>query len=125
MLNLTNIMIGSPDPKALAAFYEKVLEKKPEMIDGDWYGFSAGACFISMGPHDKVNGQSQNPERLMINFDSDQVKQEFERIKSLGAKVIAEPYSMGAEGEVEYWIATLADPDGNYFQLTTPWDAKK
>jgi predicted enzyme related to lactoylglutathione lyase len=29
--------------------------------------------------------------------------------------VIAEPYAIG-----EGWIATLADPDGNYFQLMTP-----
>ncbi len=29
------------------------------------------------------------------------------------------------EGEIEgFWIATLADPDGNYFQLMTPWEDK-
>jgi predicted lactoylglutathione lyase len=36
---------------------------------------------------------------------------------SVGAKVIKEPYQMG-----DAWISTLADPDGNYFQLMTPWD---
>ena len=36
-------------------------------------------------------------------------------IKALGAKVIRAPYQMG-----EGWIATLADPDGNFFQLMTP-----
>lgn len=35
----------------------------------------------------------------------------------LGAESIKEPYEM--EG-VE--IATLADPDGNYFQLMSPWE---
>ena len=52
----------------------------------------------------------------MINFETTQVKEEFERIKAAGAAVIREPYQIGGTG----WIATLADPDGNYFQLTTP-----
>jgi predicted enzyme related to lactoylglutathione lyase len=121
MLNLNSIMFGSNDPKALAAFYEKVLQKKPDMQDGTWYGFSAGACFLSIGAHDKVKGKSTNPERIILNFATSEVEEEFERIKALGATVIAEPYKMG-EGDEIASIATLADPDGNYFQLMTPWD---
>jgi len=51
----------------------------------------------------------------MFNFESSQVKEEFARIKALGGKVIKEPYEMGGG-----WIATLADLDGNLFQLVTP-----
>jgi predicted enzyme related to lactoylglutathione lyase len=51
----------------------------------------------------------------MFNFETTEVKEEFERIKAAGATVIREPYEMGGG-----WIATLADPDGNYFQLVTP-----
>jgi len=54
----------------------------------------------------------------MFNFETSEVKTEFERMKGLGAKVIAEPYQMG-DGR-GHWIATLADPDGNYFQLMSP-----
>ncbi len=121
MLNLNSLMVGSHDSKALAAFYEKVLDKKPDMVDGDWYGFAAGSTFLSIGMHDKVKGTSQNPERLILNFETSDVKGEFERIKGLGATVIAEPYQMG-EGEQAAWIATFADPDGNYFQLMPPWN---
>ena len=53
----------------------------------------------------------------MFNFETRQVKEEFERIKAFGGTVIKEPYEM--EGG---WIATLADPDGNYFQLVTPME---
>jgi predicted enzyme related to lactoylglutathione lyase len=60
-------------------------------------------------------GSTKDPGRIMINFETAQVKQEFDRIKALGGVVIKEPYEM--EGG---WIATLADPDGNYFQLVTP-----
>ena len=41
-------------------------------------------------------------------------------MKAAGAIVIREPYSF--EGLPGYWIATLADPDDNYFQLMTPFD---
>ena len=51
----------------------------------------------------------------MWNFETAQVKEEYERIAAAGATVIREPYEM--EGG---WIATLADPEGNYFQLVTP-----
>lgn len=119
MLDLASIMIGSEDPKELSEFYEKVLEKKPDWADYGYYGFVAGKTFISIGPHDKVKGKSQNPERIMLNFETPDVKGEFARIKALGATVIAEPYQMGKEEKG--WIATFADPDGNYFQLMPPW----
>ena len=38
MLNLNSIMIGTKQPKALAAFYEKVLGKPAGMVD-EAYGF--------------------------------------------------------------------------------------
>lgn len=121
MLNLNSVMLGSEDPKALAEFYEKVLQKEPDMQEGDWYGFSAGSCYLSMGKHDKVSGTSKNPERIIFNFETKEVKKEFERLKALGATVIAEPYAFSEE-ETEPSIATLADPDGNYFQIMKPWE---
>jgi predicted enzyme related to lactoylglutathione lyase len=120
MLNFNSIMFGSQNPQALADFYAKVLERKPDFTDGEWSGFNAGACMLSFGPHDKVQGKSQNPERLILNFETDHVKEEFERIKELGAHVVTVPYQMG-EVEDAGWIATFSDPDGNYFQLMTPW----
>jgi predicted enzyme related to lactoylglutathione lyase len=122
MLNFNNIMLGTEDSKALAAFYEKVIGKKPDWTDGSWYGFTAGSTFLSIGLHDKVHGKATQPERIILNFETDDVKGEFERIKALGATVIKEPYEMG-EGDQAGWIATFADPDGNYFQLMPPWKA--
>src|SRR5262249_10485700 len=65
--------------------------------------------------HSAMQGATKDPGRIMFNFETAQVHEEFERIKALGAVVISEPYAIGEE-----WIATLADPDGNYFQLVTP-----
>lgn len=120
MLNLNSIIIFSEDPEKLADFYEKVLDKKPDWVDGGFIGFQAGSSFLTVGPHDKVKGKSVHPERIMINFESGNVEKEFERIKEIeGVKVIAEPYEMGGEGML---IATFEDPDGNYFQLISPFD---
>jgi predicted enzyme related to lactoylglutathione lyase len=117
MLNLNSIMIGTKQPKVLAAFYEKVFGQPAGMTDEQYgyYGWEAGAAYLSILDHSQMAGPTKDPGRIMLNFETTQVKEEFERIKALGATVIKEPYEM--EGG---WIATLADPDGNYFQLVTP-----
>ena len=117
MLNLNSVMIGTKQPVALAAFYEKVLGKPADMVDGDngFWGWQVGSAFISVLEHSEMGGNTKDPGRVMLNFETSQVKEEFERIKALGGTVIKEPYEMGGS-----WIATLADPDGNYFQLLSP-----
>ena len=120
MLNLNSIMIGSSQVKALADFYEKVFDRKPDMQEGEWYGWSIGNTFISFGSHSEVKGKAKEPQRTIFNFETKEVKEEFERIKAIkGVTVVKEPYEMQGA-----WIATLADPDGNYFQLMTPWENK-
>jgi len=117
MLNLNSVMIGTKQPTALAAFYEKVLGKPADMVDTEFgfYGWQVGSGYFSVLEHSEMGGMTKDPGRVMLNFETAQVKEEFERIKALGAVVIREPYEM--EGG---WIATLADPDGNYFQLMSP-----
>ncbi len=122
MLDFKSILIFSEKPKELADFYQKVFKKDPDWSDQEYYSFAVGQGMITIGPHDKVNGKSKNPERIMFNFETDAVEEEFERIKDLGAKVIAEPYSMSEDKDDKMLIATLADPDGNFFQLGSPWD---
>jgi predicted enzyme related to lactoylglutathione lyase len=117
MLNLNSIMIGTKQLKALAAFYEKVLGKPAEMVDAEngFFGWQVGSGYFSILEHSEMGGKTKDPGRVMLNFETTQVKEEFERIEALGATVIRAPYEMGGG-----WVATLADPDGNYFQLVTP-----
>jgi predicted enzyme related to lactoylglutathione lyase len=119
MLNLNSVMIGTKQLKVLAAFYEKVLGKPAEMVDVEngFYGWQVGATYFSILDHSEMVGRTKDPGRVMINFETPQVKEEFERIKAQGSTVIREPYEMGGG-----WIATLADPDGNYFQLVSPME---
>ena len=117
MLNLNSVMIGTKQPTVLAGFYEKVLGKPAEMIDQEngFWGWQVGSAFLSILDHSEMGGETKDPGRIMFNFETPQVQEEFVRLKASGATIIKEPYQMGGG-----WIATLADPDGNYFQLVTP-----
>src|SRR5512135_267218 len=119
MLNLHSFMIGTRQPEALAAFYEKVLGKPADMVDREhgFWGWQVGSAYFSVLDHSEMVGKTKDPGRIMCNFETAQVRQEAARIKALGATVIREPYEMGGG-----WIATFADPDGNYFQLVSPME---
>ncbi len=119
MVKLNSIMIGTKQLKIMSAFYEKVLGKPAEMVDTEhgFHGWQVESGYFSILEHSEMGGQTKDPGRIMLNFETTQVKEEFERMKTLGARVIKEPYSMGSESA---WLATMADPDGNYFQLVTP-----
>jgi predicted enzyme related to lactoylglutathione lyase len=110
-------MIGTKQPQVLAAFYEKVLGKPADMVDQEngFWGWQVGSAFMSVLDHSEMGGKTKDPGRIMVNFETSEVIEEFERIKALGATVVHEPYDMGGGS-----IATLADPDGNYFQLMNP-----
>jgi predicted enzyme related to lactoylglutathione lyase len=117
MLNLSSVMIGTKQPKVLVAFYEKVFGKAPDMADSEngFFGWKVGNTYLGVLDHSEMGGNTKDPGRVMLNYETTQVQEEFERIKALGGKVIREPSKMG-----EGWLATLADPDGNYFQLMNP-----
>ena len=120
-LNLNSIMLGSEDSKRLADFYSGVLgAPNPDWSDesAGWFGFQAGNGGLAIGPHSEVKGRNDQPGRIMLNLETADVTGEFERIKGLGAEVIAEPYEPGGGG---MQMCTFADPDGNYFQLASPW----
>ena len=117
VLNLNSIMIGTAQPGVLAAFYEKVFGRPADMSEGGWYMWQAGNCSLSIGEHSEVKGQAKEPSRIILNLETKQVKEEFERLQNMQVTVIKEPYEMGGG-----WIATLADPDGNFVQLMTPWE---
>src|SRR5262245_4740802 len=110
-LNFNSIMIGTAQPAVLAAWYEKVFGRPADMVEGDWHMWQAGSGAISVGEHSEVKGQSKEPSRIILNLETKQVKEEFARLQKLNVTVIKEPYEMGGG-----WIATLADPDGNYVQ---------
>ncbi len=119
-MNLNSILIGSEDPQKLVDYYTKLFGK-PTMADGGYTGWQIGSGFFTVGPHSEVKGKNSQPGRFLWNIETADVKGEFEKLKAAGAIVVREPYSFDEIPEaVNAWIATLADPDDNYFQLMTP-----
>jgi len=118
-MNFNNILIGSADPQRLADYYTKLFGK-PTMEDGGYTGWMIGSGFVAVGPHSEVTGKNAQPGRLIWNIETADVKGEFDRMKAAGAIVVREPYSF--EGMPDSLIATLADPDDNYFQLMSPFE---
>jgi predicted enzyme related to lactoylglutathione lyase len=117
-VNFNSILIGSEDPQQLVGYYTGLFGK-PTMEDQGYAGWQLGSGWVTVGPHDQVHGKNAQPGRLLWNIESTDVAADFERLKSAGAIVIREPYVMG-EGSEQGTIATFADPDDNYFQLTSP-----
>lgn len=117
-MDLNAILIGSEDPKRLSAYYTRLFGT-PAMEDGGWAGWKIGSCSIVVGPHDQVKGKNTQPGRILLNIESRDVQGDFARLRAAGATVVREPYRL--EGwPPGTWVATLADPDDNYFQLVSP-----
>jgi predicted enzyme related to lactoylglutathione lyase len=121
-MKFNSILVFSENPDKLAEFYEKVFDKQPAMKEYGYTSFDLGPAWITFGPHDKIKGVNATPERVMWNFETTELQTEFNRIKSLGVKVIKEPKEDDDTGGA---IATFEDPDGNYFQITKPFDEMK
>lgn len=120
-MKLIGVMIGSDNPKVLGEFYNKVLGKAGWGKD-DWYAYDVGGGSLMIGSHSEVKGKNDTPGRLIISIVADDIQADFKRIKDLGVDVIAEPYQPSKDENPSTWLATFADPDGNYFQLSTPWE---
>ena len=117
-MNFNNVLIGSENPEQLSDYYTKLFGK-PGFSDGGYSGWQIGSGFITVGPHSEVHGKNAHPGRMILNIESDDVQGDFDRLVAAGAIVIREPYTFEDQPGK---IATLADPDDNYFQITSPFE---
>ena len=117
-MNFNSILIGSEDPKKLVEYYTRLFGT-PTWDQGGYTGWQIGSGFMTVGPHDQVKGKSAHPGRIIWNIESEDVRGDFQRFVDAGAIVVREPYTFEEAGPDDF-IATLADPDDNYFQLMSP-----
>lgn len=118
-MDFNSILIGSEDPEPLVAYYTKLLGE-PVYSGGGYTSWQIGSGNMTVGVHSEVKGKNASPGRLIWNIETPDVAAEFARMQTAGAIVVTAPYEF--EEAPGAWIATLADPDGNYFQLTSPFD---
>jgi predicted enzyme related to lactoylglutathione lyase len=105
------VNINSPQPEKMMDFYENVVGLEREPNSG---GLKAGgtSLFIVDG-HSDVNGPTENPARVLVNFFVEAIEPEHARLEAAGVQCIRKL-------ESEPWggiFSTFVDPDGNYFQL--------
>ncbi len=118
-MDFNSILIGSEDPDRLVEYYSRVLGE-PGMSMDRYTSWQIGRGYVTVGPHSEVQGPNAHPGRIIWNIESRDVKGDFDRMVAAGAIVVREPYSF--EEAPGSWIATLADPDGNLFQLVSPME---
>lgn len=118
-MNLNGVQIGAEDAKKLAEFYTKAFGEPKWAMEGDWYGWDIGSGHLYFGPHSEVKGLSAEPQRVMIALEDADVEAAFNTLISAGGKEIAKPYNPDPENK-DFWLATVADPEGNYLQLSSP-----
>ncbi len=118
-MNFNSVLIGTDEPEKMVEYYTKLFGE-PTWKDESYSGWQLGSGNISIGRHSEVTGRNTHPGRIILNLETKDVKGDFDRLLAAGATVIREPYSF--EGFPDMWIATLADPDDNYFQLMTPME---
>lgn len=117
---IESVTIFSEKAKRLAGFYrDKVgLKVTTEAEIGDegenLFGFEGmGGSGFYIVDHSKVKGENKQPERVIINWEVDDIEEDVKKLDRAGVKKIQDIYHMQDYG----YIATFEDPDGNYFQL--------
>ena len=110
---------GPTIPSTLVAYYTKLLGE-PVFSGGGYTSWQIGSGNVTVGLHSEVKGKNTSPGRIIWNIETADVAGEFARMQAAGAIVVTAPYTF--EEEPGSSIATFADPDGNYFQLMSPFD---
>jgi predicted enzyme related to lactoylglutathione lyase len=116
-VDFNSILIGSEDPQRLIDYYTRLLGE-PTFADGGYSTWQIGSGSVSIGAHSEVKGGNAHPGRIIWNIESTDVRADYARLVEKGAIVVREPYNF--DDYPDMWIATLADPDDNYFQLMSP-----
>lgn len=119
---IDSVNLFSENASKLVKFYKEVLGLKTtgefEMGEGDdianvfMFDFKDGSS-LSIIDHSEVKGKNPNPQRMMINFEVEDIDTTLEELKKADVTLIADKYHVEGYG----WIATIQDPDGNYLQV--------
>lgn len=115
--SLDAVMLSSEDSQKLADFYkEKVglnCTMEFEMGDKGEKGFAFENVKLYINQHSEVHGKTKEPQRVILNLETDDIEKEVEKLNNAGVKKIKDTYHVEGYG----LVATFEDVDGNYFQI--------
>lgn len=114
---LDGILLSSEDSQRLADFYKEKVGLKCtmefEMGDKGEKGFYFEDVKLYINQHSEVHGKTKEPERVILNLETEDIDEEVARLDKAGVKKIKDTYHVEGYG----LIATYQDVDGNYFQV--------
>jgi methylmalonyl-CoA/ethylmalonyl-CoA epimerase len=108
------ILVPVRDLQSAVAFYRDVLGMK--------FSFEiANAAFFDCGGVRLVLEAQEDPgptkPGTMVYYRVDDIRAEYEQLLSLGVPFEGEPHCVARKDDLEIWICTLRDPEGNSLGL--------
>lgn len=114
---LDGILLSSEDSQKLSDFYKEKVGLKCtmefEMGEKGEKVFEFADVKLYVNQHSEVHGKNKEPERFIINLETDDIEKEVEKLDKAGVKKIKDTYHVEGYG----LVATYQDVDGNYFQI--------
>ena len=114
---LDGVLLSSEDSQKLADFYKEKVGLKCtmefEMGDKSENVFVFEDVKLYINQHSEVHGQTKEPERVILNFETDDIEEEVGKLDKAGVKKIKDTYHIEGYG----LVATYEDVDGNFFQI--------
>lgn len=114
---LDAVLLSTEDSQRLADFYKEKVGLKCtmefEMGENNEKGFAFEEVKLVINQHSEVHGKSKEPERYILNLETEDIKEEVKKLDSAGVKKIKDTYHIEGYG----MVATYEDIDGNYFQI--------
>jgi predicted enzyme related to lactoylglutathione lyase len=113
---LDAVLFASPNPEALAQFYQQGFELEPPRWHGDDHmGLNLSNTYLGF---DRSKGPAPAPGgSASIWFRVEDIEAAFARLVRLGAKVKYAPTREESPGEI---LAMVYDPEGNTIGLISP-----
>ena len=111
--DIAGVVIWTQNLKHMINFYEDTLKLKTFSKRSDFVAFKFGNIRLNIGLHSKVKGNSDEPYRIMVNFSTQNIQNDYHSLSRQGVKFIRKPEQEHWGG----WVATFFDPDGNILQL--------
>jgi len=110
-----SVVIWTDDVRRLTPFYTEKLGLEAEMEGDDFVVFNnpQGGTQLALGRHSKTHGPAREPDRIMVNFNVNDITRTYEKLSSAGVE-FTRPPSPEMDG---FTLATFRDPDGNTLQL--------
>jgi catechol 2,3-dioxygenase-like lactoylglutathione lyase family enzyme len=109
---LNSMLLASPDPERLHAWYAAALEPEQDTKTNGYRILTFGGFTILIDHRDDISGANPQPARAILNFEVADARAVVRRLDGMGVQWKAE-----LEEREPGLFATAIDPDGNYVQI--------